>query len=341
MKLSPKLKRVVAEDAIDCLRGDLKLTKKDIGELSRLLSDRSAAKDGIDRKRAVNAFAQVADSEQSLDVLAKVLLDSGDSLSARLSAAAALGRLANTDAEKPLLKALTQSDGPLQREIVKSLGRIGSQGAVKALAKLDVGVNESLARSVAFANLLIHHRLGHEVDVLKPYREAASGRWVKQAVKPMDKKALKERIESLRGNTFGINPGRELGFSFNCGRVSNSLLVNEDIGVGNIVKHLREKPRLAGLISSSDGDDSRSMVRFLILTQPSAEGVDIVVTRTSGEIMLTGSAQTEEGDGTFVLRDVAETGAPMTIEGRLTDKGVTLDVSTLSQQRTRTPAKIR
>ena len=145
MVLSKKLSRIVDPQASDCLRGDLKLSKKDIAELSKLLIGSKASGTGIDRKRVVNALSQVAGDEPSIEVLSRVLRSTDEMEATRLSAAAALGRLTAGAGESTLVKALPRSEGKVQREIVKSLGKVGGKAALKALDKVVGDENSSLS----------------------------------------------------------------------------------------------------------------------------------------------------------------------------------------------------
>jgi len=104
--LSPKLSRVVSDQALDCINGNLSLDKKDVDALTKILSNKGKSKSPVNRKRAVNAFIQVAKYRDFSEVLAKILLDSTELNATRIAATSGLGKFADEESEKALIQAL-------------------------------------------------------------------------------------------------------------------------------------------------------------------------------------------------------------------------------------------
>ena len=158
--LSAKLARVVEEGGFDCPSGDLQLNDADVSNLSQILSREEETAIPIDRKRAVNAFVQVtklkARADSSLEVLARILVDTTESQSTRIAAAAGLGQFSEQVSETTLILVLPSVSQTIQREVIKSLGKIGTRSALQALGALDV--DDAVLPLVSQSELLIAHR---------------------------------------------------------------------------------------------------------------------------------------------------------------------------------------
>jgi len=48
-----KLSRIVSDQALDCINGNLSLDKKDVDALTKILSNKGKSKSPVNRKRAV------------------------------------------------------------------------------------------------------------------------------------------------------------------------------------------------------------------------------------------------------------------------------------------------
>ncbi|MCF6336547.1 MAG: HEAT repeat domain-containing protein [Gammaproteobacteria bacterium] len=338
--LSPKLSRVVSDQALDCINGNLSLDKNEIDTLTKILSTKGKAKSPVNRKRAVNAFIQVAKNRDFPEVLAKILLDSTELNATRIAAASGLGKFADEESEKALIQALGKTNGHLQREVIKAMGRIGTEKSIKALDALSENNDPGFKHTLTFARIFIGYRIkGTSIDSEK-IKEALGVQWIKLQSNPLSSKKLQENIQSLRDNTFGLKLSDDIGFEIMCGKTSNTLLLNDKFKPGALLKNLKSRSQISGIVAARNPKESISTVRNIVITNLSESGIDIIITRTTGEVVYAGDAWPEGELWKFTLRDIGLTSAPTTVTGTISDKEIIFEVSSVSQRRVKTGQRI-
>jgi len=338
--LSPKLTRVVSDQALDCISGSLSLDKQDIDTLTKILLDKEKIKSAVNRKRAVNAFIQVAEDNELSEVLAKILLDSTELNATRIAAASGLGKFADTKSEKALIQALGKTDGHLQREVVKAMGRIGTEKSIKALDALSEKNDPSFKHALTFSRIFIGYRAkGAPIDSEK-IKKALGAQWIKLQSNQLTKEQLQESIPSLRNNTFGLRLSNDIGFEIMCGKAINTLFLNDKFKSDSLLKTLKSCSQISGIVAVRNPKNPISTVRNIVITNLSESGIDIIVTRTTGEVVYAGDAKPEGEIWKFTLRDIDLTSAPTTITGTISDKTIMFEVNSINQRRIRTGQKI-
>jgi len=338
--LSPKLTRIVSDQALDCINGKLSLDKNEIDALIKILSNKAKSKSPVNRKRAVNAFIQVAKGRVFSEVLAKILLDSTELNATRIAAASGLGKFADKESEKTLIQALGKTGGHLQREVIKAMGRIGTEKSIKALDSLSENNDPGFQHTLTFARLFIGYRIkGTSIDSEK-IKEALGAQWIKLQSNPLSKKKLRENIQSLRDNTFGLKLSNDVGFEITCGKTRNTLFLNDEFKPGALLKNLKSHSQISGIVAIRNPEESISTVRNIVMTNLSESGIDIIVTRTTGEVVYAGNAWSEGKVWEFTLRDIGLTSAPTTVTGTISDKEIIFEVSALNQRRVKTGQRI-
>ncbi len=338
--LSPKLTRIVSDQALDCINGNLSLDKNEIDTLTKILSNKEKGKSPVNRKRAVNAFIQVAKGRVFSEVLAKILLDSTELNATRIAAASGLGKFADKESEKTLIQALGKTGGHLQREIIKAMGRIGTEKSIKALDSLSANNDPGFQHTLTFARLFIGYRIKSASIDSEKIKEALGAQWIKLQSSPLSKKKLRENIQSLRDNTFGLKLSNDVGFEITCGKTRNTLFLNDEFKPGALLKNLKSRSQISGIVAIRSPEESISTVRNIVMTNLSESGIDIIVTRTTGEVVYAGNAWSEGKVWKFTLRDIGLTSAPTTVSGTISDKEIIFEVSAINQRRVKTGQRI-
>jgi hypothetical protein len=334
IKLSKKLSRAIGEDAMDCVTGDPKLAKNDIEALARILTGEDEPSAPVNRKRAVNTFVRVSPAGESVPVLAKILGDADESPATRISAAWGLGRSGDPRAEKALIRALDDAGGNLQREVVKALGRVGSAKGLEALDAVHANGDAALQRLVSLSRTLVSYRVkGGKPDAGK-IREQLGLDWVETRPKKLTKGKVEGHVEALRGDTLGLELSRDLGLELDCGENGkNTVLFSDQVEPGRLIDSLFKTSRVSALVTLQNPREKRSTLRYVVMTNVTEGGADIVVTRTTGELVLAGEA-TPDGDGwRFDVRDVGRVLPPTSISGVVTDKAIEMRVKTMGARR--------
>jgi len=110
--------------------------------------------------------------------------------------------------------------------------------------------------------------------------------------------------------------------------------------VDALLKNLKSRSQVSGIVAVRNPKESISTVRNIVITNLSKSGIDIIVTRTTGEVVYAGDAWQEGKIWKFMLRDIGLTSAPTTITGTISDKEIMFEVSSVNQRRINTGQKI-
>ena len=340
INLSPKLARVVTDGSLDCPTGKLNLNKADVKALTQILSGEADTKAAVDRKRAVRALVQVGEGRKSAAVLAKILLDANEEDATRFSAAAGLGQVGDESSEKALIQALEQTEGTLQREVVKAIGRIGGERSYAALNALSRKGEPGLKRLLAFSKTLTAYR-SEKASIDPGEARAALGvEWTKLEVRKLPKKRVQESIKTLRKNPFTLKLSEEIGYELMCGKIVNTLLVSDAYRPGNLLENLKSRSQISGMMVLRNPREIISTVRHLVMTNVTEAGVDIIVTRTSGEVVYAGEAAPDGDVWRFSLRDISSTSAPTAVSGVISDKEVEFNVRSILRRTAKTGQRL-
>jgi hypothetical protein len=93
------------------------------------------------------------------------------------------------------------------------------------------------------------------------------------------------------------------------------LFLNAEIKRGALVSSVRSKAMLAGVVVVREESVKHSGVRYLLLTTPSATGLEVTITRTSGQVAYTGEARADGDALRLAMRDVGLERVPTEING--------------------------
>ena len=344
--LSPPLLQAIAADALDCpVDGLPPLEGDDLAELKRILRGESTPAVPVDRARAIRALVRSDRSAEATDVLARVLGNMEEGTRARAVAAYGLGTISSADAERVLVGNLSAEDADVRAEVVTALGRMGSAEALDRLRSAPPPANPRAGRQFSLARLLVALRAGageQEVEEARRLLRAGAG----EPVEPgpgvpqrtfestrIDAPEVRELLGMVDGSTYGIPLNGRVGFRVPCGRTSYVLFLNSQLEPGRFVEGVRSKALIAGILAAQDRVTRRVTPRYLIVSTPTSKGLDLLVTRTDGELAFAGEAALD-GDGLrLTLRTAGDRGAPGRIEGRLSGSDLSWRLAVSGQAR--------
>lgn len=338
--LSSKLSKVVSNEAMDCINGELHLQKTDMEALTKVLNEKEDTNQSINRKRAVNAFIQVANDKEFSSTLEKILQDSTEEDATRIAAASGLGKYGDKKSEKTLIKVISETSGHLQREVIKALGRIGTEKSLQAFAKLSKNREPGMAQTLSFAKTLISYRNDDITIEPEDIKNSLGGQWVTQKPDKLTKKQLQAGIPTLGANTYGIKLSDNIGYEISCGNITNTLFMSNEFKSGKILNNLNNKSQIAGIVAIRNPKEVISTVRHIVLTNPTKTGADILITRTSGELVYMGEVKMDGKVTRFTIRDIGNTARPTAISGTISEDEIEFDISTVSKHRAKSGQKI-
>ncbi len=318
-QFSDRLKNIVAANRLDCCSDLPRLNKDEVACLRGILSGTMDTADTIDNKRAMRVLAQADPSTDSALVLEQILSNTKTGIQLRVSAAAALGLCATSEAEQALLKNISTGNRFLRAEIIKSLGKIGSVDAMSELIKLGHADDSNERRLAIFALNTIAFRENLDAGL------SLSGfDWSSQAMVPILGDDLATVIGNIRGATYQLLPSPEIGFTASCGGSALCLVLSNVLKRGVWLDTFLSRPLLAGLLLGKANDASFYTVRCLFMTRPDETGFSVVGVRVNGDVVYSGHAEKNSAGFRLQLREVGPQQVPTRIEGTLTNDSIEL-----------------
>lgn len=323
--ISPTLRNAIAVDAVGCAPDAARLAPADVAAIWKLLAEGEAPGFDIDMKRTLGALSRSDRSPETAALLSRVLQDRKAPLRERTAAAAYLGRMPAALSEAPLVEALDATT-PIRTTILKSLAQVGGEMAMKRLAALKLPDDDPGSRPLALARLAIAMRRGEPVSA-EALETALDIRWTRTEAARAEPGAVKALLARLDGDRWGLEPDPDSGFTFPCGPLRHTVVLDRALKRGAYLKMALARPHLAGFLLTERRDEPAAGVRWLLLTTPVGEGLRMALVRPGGEPAFEGEAlpdPTASGRGAlrFVLRDTGLERTPAEISGRITDDDV-------------------
>jgi len=331
--LSPKLRRLAGVDRERCGRVAVEdLTADEIADLKQIVQRRRVLPEGVSMAHAVTTLTRAEPSHHVARTLGTLVADESQPATARAAAAINLRLIPGAAAQNQLIAGLKTRDRLVRLQAIKSLGTFGDDEALAALRRLRPAKDQEMERQLAFAKALIAHRLGVAEPALEFRRGAARTpgkpkEMIELRLWPKLARTVRADRERLTGSRYGIELG-DRGFGLQAGRASWTVLVNREIQEAGGLTQIFERPWITALLARWDLQSNTSAVQYVVLTDPAPRSTEILVVRTDGEIFYSGRAVRGDGLFRFDVRDVERPGtAPTNVKGRLTARGVELDVT--------------
>ena len=318
--LSPRMRTVLAPAGPPF--GQPKANKREAEAIRAILAGRDRAKADIALGRAMRVLAYSDPSDETAAAIAKVLADARVEAGIRRQAVALLGDVPAKASVRALLGELGKADPPMEFEVLRALARVGDARASEAIEALPKTDSPALARARGFARTAILYRLGAEVD--KKAEQCVMPRGTPLPIKRATPEAIARTIAAYRGSTYGIRFQRALGFAMVCEGYRHAILLDEGVRLGQLIRDLRAKRRIAGIVAMDDRSTGQFLPRRIILTRPDGDGVAVSVVRPSGEVALFGALRPNGKGLALVLRNHGGERVPTLIEGNVTDAEIVL-----------------
>ena len=338
-RLTPKLRDLAAPDRLDRPPPG-RLTAAQV-ELLALVARRPEEFDEpVSAPRAIAALAE-GRPDAALPVLADVLADSTAPRSDRVAAARGLGVIATPEAEALLLRSARDRDARLQQAVFVALGWFGGLEVARELGKIQPA-DAHARRQLALARALTVHRYGLDgpfLPVARAGRSRLTGRsmTIDVSLHAKTPQATANDLGKVQGPLFGIEVARR-GYALTCGRKEWTAFVNRELGRSfNALTRLTDRPWIAAVVCRWYPERTVATAQYVVLTRPVRDAARVDVVRSDGEVVYTGTAESEDATTLFSFAEVARPGtAPARLAGRLTTKGVELEVAVAAASRIRT-----
>jgi len=332
-RISPQLRRQIARDRGQCgLLREKALTPGELAALKAIVQRRQALPADLNMEHAITALVNAEPSHHVARTLGALVADENESPAVRAVAAINLRLIPGPTAQRHLLDNLSTGDRRLRLHLIRSLGSFGDLEALTALRRLRPASDTPLGRQLAFAKALIAHRHGMPEPALEFRRGAkrSAGKpseMIELSLRPKLKKTVRDDLARLRGSRFGIELG-DRGFGLRAGRASWTVFVNQEIEAAGGLQQIFDRPWITALLARWDFQTRTSTVQYVVLTTPAPRSTEILVVRTDGEVLYSGRATRGQGLFGFEMRDIERPGtAPTNVKGRLTTRGVQLDLT--------------
>jgi hypothetical protein len=325
--ISQELLHAISADEVGCFTDLPLLNSNDVEVVKQILRGERRPTVAIDTKRAVGALARSERSDEVSAILARIVADSKEMTQARAAAAAHLSVMPQESAERALIDNLETGDEIVRLEVIKSLTKVGSVRALDRINQVSEPKSEYARKQISLLKQAISFRTG--------IAERAAGtapfdiRWTSQPAKQIEGNAVRERIEAIWGSTYGISLNGDVGFEMECGSTRFTLLLNDELKRGGLVKSALSRNLLAGLVVAEEPEFRHLTVRYVIMTSPSENGLNVTVAQTNGDVAFVGEVRPDAGNYLLNLRDVGLERMATEVTGTVSDDSIQLNVRVL------------
>jgi len=342
-RLTPKLRDLVAIDRHD--RPPVgRLTPAQVTTLTAVARGEDRFSEPVSVAHALIALASGARPELALPVLADVAADRSAPRSDRVTAARQLGRIATPQAQDALLRRVGDPEPRVQQVALAGLGRFADPAALRPLAKTIEPSDLAARRQLALTRALIAHRHGLDGPFLADASRAEHppGQPGQLATLTLGRKTAKKTATDrakLLGSTYGIELA-DRAYGLACGKARWTLFMNADLGdSAAAVNRVFERAWIVGLLARWIPERIAAATQYVVLSRPIGGSARLDVVSADGIVLYTGLAERGKGELSFGIGDVDRPGsAPTSLAGRVTGRGVVLDLSSAFASRVGTRA---
>jgi len=264
----------------------------------------------------------------TVGLLAKVIENPQDKPKYKRLAVNVLWRMNDQEAKNYLLKTAEIVDDPdVLTAIVKYLGRVGDQGALKSIAKIEKRSEGVLKEQSLFAEALISYRFGldgHEIIHPKEYIHPMSAVLLPMKIVKPQKKEIDLFTAHMKNEPYGIDFAIDKLLQLHCPAGQLMFALNKDFADKDPLKKLQERKNFMGVIATKEEENERYVASYLVLTTPQQAGkVSIMITRSTGETVWAGDVTKITSQNVeFIIKTAGKTGVSiMEAEGTLDAKG--------------------
>lgn len=291
----------------------------------------------LPRSIAINMLP-LSNLPDSVNLLKMVLKDDAEKSQFRRLAAINLWKINKPSANEHLLEAAKSVKDPeTLSAVVKCLGRVGDEHALKVIKEIQATASGYLATQTNFAASLISYRLGmpgQELKIPNNYIEMPQTAKINlEFVSPKNEEINKLAI-SLANESFGILYSYSSCKQYSCPGGTSIIALNQQISNESNLEILMDRKTLLGVTASKNEEDESYYVTHLILTSPDAltKKINISVHRTTGEIAWAGvTTSVNKYEIKFIIKTAGRIGiVPIEVAGSLSSEGILSIVSAVT-----------
>jgi hypothetical protein len=282
----------------------------------------------------------------------QLLLENGqESSEIRHLSARALYKINTPETVNILIENSQIQDERVLTTVMKGLGRIGSENALEAIARVRDRTTGVAAFQAEFAAALISYRFGLSSNDLRvpdnsEYLQLASDTNRSfQVAKPSEDEA-QSCLQSLANQPFGIQYSENGLYQIQCGRNNWMLILNQAFANQDAIQILQSRKALPGVIAAKYEETGLYSTAFLLFTSPTEQPsiLNLLVHRSTGEQVFGGTVKVEGGKADFSIRSVSRPGGfPVNVEGSFEGGNLNFEttLSGTQVQERRHPTKVR
>lgn len=307
-------------------RLDLSLSTAELGERVRARRDRA---------EVVGALKELQrrESPGRAELFGAVLADAGQDLSARRTAAHALGMERRPENQELLLRGMDGRNPRVFATVAQALGRIGDEQALERLEKADPAADATARRAVEFARRLISYRLRldrHFMPVPAPAELLKVEEAAEIRAEPADPRTVRQALADVRGELPAVPLSAEGALRLVCGGRELLVVFAEGFHRPEGLASLRERSGLPVVLLANGLSLERWFLEQYLFAHPAREGgeVELAGARGTGEQGFAGRVRlTEEGAAFWVRAPAARYLPAIEVEGRYDPAGGSLELT--------------
>lgn len=251
-----------------------------------------------------------------------VLKDPQQSLAARQVVVRELGKEVLKENEEMLLQLLEPAESDLFTPVVQSLGRIGSEAALKRLEKTSPPGDPVAQRALSFSKSLLAYRLRLNRHLLarppaSQLAEVKEGATI-EINKPTPR-VVKKALEDVRHDLPGLTLAESGAVRLVCSTSELILALTEEFQGSEGWQSLKERSALPFVMLKGGYSLDRYLLDTYFFVHPVEGGKELALlgTRPSGHVTYAGSMSPSGKSFVFTLRSLATRYAPaIEVEGR-------------------------
>ena len=299
----------------------------DLGELRSAAFGKSTT---VSRQLAVALLGRKQYAKKA-DDFGRLLANEAEEPRLRIMAAAELGRMGTAPALKRLNAALSVKEPRVLQSVVEATAGAGSAEALPAVRALRRRTLKSLVVAADAASELLALRTGARSDPLPaPPKRTLMTLDEKLAqpvtVRKLDQKAAENIVTAATAGSLKLDLTPRAAVRARCGPREFALLFSrlflDDVPVA------LKKRMIALAVAEQDHLEHKGWdVRYLIVAQPTANGIELHALNRSGHLAFFGHATIENDSSVgFLLQTVDRPGAvPVVVAGKIADDRLRID----------------
>jgi hypothetical protein len=267
----------------------------------------------IPRKRAVQLL-QAVNIPEKIQEYQNLLENEDESSDIRYLAAVGLYKVNTPEAIEILIKNSQMRDQRVLTAIMKGLGRIGDQGALPAIIRV-ANSSGGAASQAAFAAGLISHRFGLvgndlRIPVASEYLSPPRDTTSQIQIAAPSETEIEVYSQSLVSQPFGIQYDFNHLYQLQCGRNRLMLAFNQEFTNSDAIQALQVRKTLLGVIATRNEETASYSMAYLLLTSPAQANIpNLLIHRSTGELIFSGTAQVKGSSAEFSIRSISRPGA--------------------------------